>query len=307
MQNLPKARLQLIITMIIFGTVGIFKSYITLPAGMIALARGAIGALFLLAILLFGKRKPNLSAIRKNLPLLVVSGGCIGLNWALLFKAIDLSSVPTATLCYYMAPLFVVTASPIVLKERLTVKKTACVLVALCGMVFVSGCFREGLPTQNKALGILCGLGAAILYAAVIFMNKKITDITANDKTIIQLAAAAAVMVPYCCLFESREQYVFSAQNSILTLILGILHTGIAYVLYFGALKKLPAQTTAILSYTDPVVALLLSTVIALLSGTALPDIYTFIGAVFILGASVCSETTFRKKGKGDLQYENEV
>ena len=142
------ALLPLIGAMGIFGTIGIFVRYIPLPSGFIALSRGIIGAVFLLLVMLVTRKGVNKEAIRKNLPLLLISGGCIGLNWVLLFESYRFTTVATATLCYYMAPLFVVMASPLLLKEKLTFKKTMCVLVALVGMVFVSGAYTQWSITQ---------------------------------------------------------------------------------------------------------------------------------------------------------------
>ncbi len=293
MKKTNAARIQLIATMALFGTIGIFKAYmVSIPSGMLALTRGIIGALFLLAVCLIGRKGISIAAIKKNLAPLLLSGAFIGLNWVLLFEAYEHTTVPTATLCYYMAPLFVVLASPLVLKEKLTLKKGICVIVALIGMVFVSGILQEGVHSPEEMWGILFGLGAAILYATVIFFNTKIKDISPYDKTIVQLAAAAIVMIPYCLLMERNEEIVLSPLNIALMLTIGILHTGIAYAVYFGSMQKLPAQTTAIFSYVDPVVAIILSILI-------LKDpfnIWSFIGAVLILGAALVSELPDRKK-----------
>lgn len=297
MQKTNTAKFQMIGAMAIFGTIGIFKKFIvSVPSGMVALTRGAVGALFLLAVCLIGKRKISISSIKKNLLPLILSGMFIGLNWVLLFEGFEYTTVPTATLCYYMAPLFVVLASPIVLKERLTIKKGLCVLVALLGMVFVSGIIQSGVPSSNDLLGILCSLGAAVLYATVILFNTKIKEISPYDKTIVQLAAAAVVMIPYCLLVEGNEPIVLSATNLILLAIVGIVHTGMSYALYFGAMGKLPAQTTAIFSYIDPIVAIVLSTCIL----REPFDIYSVIGAVLILGAAFVSEVPFSKRNNED-------
>ena len=69
-------------------------------------------------------------------------------------------------------------------------------------------------------------------------------------------------------------------------LVVGIIHTGIAYVLYFGSVQKMPSQTVAVLSYIDPVGAILLAWLI-LGEGMSLAEI---IGAILILGAALVSE-----------------
>ena len=173
------SKLRFISAMLIFGTIGLFVRYIELPSGMIACARGIIGTLVLLLCMLLMRKRPSGAAIRRNLPVLLVSGACIGFNWILLFEAYRYTTVSTATLCYYMAPIFVVLAAPIVLRERLTVRKLLCAAVALVGMVGVSGILDNGLPSLQDSRGILCGLGAAMLYATVMLLNKRLVAIDA--------------------------------------------------------------------------------------------------------------------------------
>lgn len=294
MNKTNTARLQLIGTMALFGTIGIFVRYIPLPSGIIALSRGAIGALFLLLIRLLSRRGISFAAIKKNAIPLLLSGVFIGLNWVLLFEAYRFTTVATATLCYYMAPLFVVLASPLVLKERLTLKKGVCVLIALIGMVFVSGILQTGIGSLSEMRGILLGIGAAVLYATVILFNTKIKDISAYDKTTVQLVAAACIMVPYCLIAERNADITFTALGTVLLLTVSILHTGIAYALYFGAMQSLPAQTTAIFSYIDPIVAIILSALVL----KEPFGITSAIGAALILGAACISELPVKEKEK---------
>lgn len=276
-----KARLQVIGAMVIFGTIGIFRRYIPLPSSLLALARGIIGAAFLLLI---NRRKPDLSAIRKNGLLLLLSGAALGANWILLFESYRYTSVATATLCYYMAPILLILVSPLLLKERLSGRKLLCVAVALAGMVPVSGILETGIDGDFR--GILFGLGAAALYASVMVLNKKITGVPAMDKTVTQLLSAAVVLLPYTLLTEDFGAVSFDPVALLMLLLVGIVHTGIAYWLYFGGMGQLPGQTVALLSYLDPVVAILLSAfVLAEQIG-----LWGYVGAAMILGAALVSE-----------------
>ena len=273
--------------MCIFGTISLFVRNIALGSGMIALARGVLGTVFLLGYFALRRQKPDLAAIRKNLGLLLLSGGVMGLNWALLFEAYRYTSVATATLCYYMQPVFLTLAAPFVLGERLSVKKGLCVLAALGGMALISGVPGGSMPQAGELRGIALGLGAAGLYACVILCNKKLREIGAFDKTIVQLLAAAVVMIPYCALTGERVTAQALAPVSLACLfVLGFFHTGFAYALYFGSMKALRAQTIAIFSYIDPVIAIVISVAIlhepfSLLSAA---------GAALILGAAFVSE-----------------
>ena len=284
------AKFKIITAMVTFGTIGVFVRYIPLPSSIIALVRGLLATFFLLAVMAAGKRRPDRTAIRRNLALLVISGGMIGFNWILLFEAYNYTSVAVATLCYYLAPVFVIIASPFVLGEKLTTRKTLCVIAALGGMVLVSGVIQNyvnGGNTEDLNLtGVLLGIGAGALYATIILMNKKLKDISSYDTTVMQLAAASIVLVPYCLLTVDVGALEVTPGSAVLLVVVGIVHTGIAYVLYFGSIKELPAQTVAIFSYIDPILAVLLS---ALLLKESM-DMLSILGAILILGATFVSE-----------------
>lgn len=249
-----------------------------------------LATIFLLAVMAAGKRRPDGTAIRRNLALLVISGGLIGFNWILLFEAYNYTSVAVATLCYYLAPVFVIIASPFVLGEKLTLRKTLCVAAALAGMVLVSGVIQNYVSVGNiedlSLTGVILGIGAGALYATIILMNKKLKDISSYDTTVVQLAAASIILVPYCLLTVDVRLLAVTPVSVVLLCIVGIVHTGIAYVLYFGSIKELPAQTVAIFSYIDPILAILLS---ALLLKENM-DMLSILGALLILGSTFVSE-----------------
>ena len=288
---MKKSKCMLLGAMSIFGTVGIFKTYIPMGAGMVAFARGVLGVLFLLLAMLVLRQKFDKSAIRENLKLLCLSGVAIGFNWVLLFESFDHTSVATATVCYYMAPLFLILASPLV-GERLSAKKLLCVGVALVGLVFVSGMMDGGSLSLSDLKGVGLALGAAALYATVMVLNKRLTPIPAYDKTVIQLTAASLVIVPYIFLTGSTDISAMTGLTWVLLLIVGFVHTGFAYTIYFGSMKDLEAHTIGIFSYLDPVIAVLLS---ALWLREPL-SLWGIAGTVLILGSALYSELPDRKK-----------
>lgn len=290
MKDTTKGKYMLITSMVLFGTVGIFRSFIPLSSALLACLRGLIGGVFLILLLVIRRKKPDFAAIKKNLLILLLSGAALGINWVLLFEAINYSGVATATLCYYLAPILILLVAPFVLKERLTVRKALCVAAALCGMVFVSGVLTDGF---SGLTGILFGLGAACLYATVVLLNKKISGLDSLDKTIVQLLVSAPVTFVYA--LYSKDGISFAACDVtaiVLIIIVGIVHTGVCYALYFGSANFLKAQTLAIFSYIDPVVAVLLS---ALFLHEPM-NIFSIVGAVLILGAALISELPERKR-----------
>ena len=286
------AKISLILAMVIFGTIGIFRKYIPLSSGIVACARGILGVAFLLTFIKFKKIRMDWAVIKKHLAILLLSGVLIGLNWVLLFESYRDTSVAVATLCYYMAPIFVMLISPFVLKEKLTVKKAVCIIVALAGMVFVSGVLDGGVTGVSELKGILFGLGAAAFYATVIMMNQKLREVPTYDKTIMQLGTAAVVLIPYILFAEDLSAVTLTPLIAVMLLIVGVVHTGIAYALYFASMNELKAQTVALFGYIDPIVAIILS---ALLLKEPM-TVYSAIGAVLVLGATMISELPERRK-----------
>lgn len=280
------AKLRMTAAMFIFGTIGLFVRWIPLPSSVIALARGSIGMVFLLMVMAMKKERISKDAVRKNLFWLLVSGLLLGFNWILLFESYRYTSVAVGTLCYYMAPILIILASPLVLHERLTLRKILCVLAALLGMVCISDILAEGIPSAGELKGIFLGLAAAVLYAAIVLCNKRIHGISAYDKTVFQLGISALTMLPYCLLTVDFGAYALETRSILMLLLVGIVHTGVTYYLYFGSMEFLPAQSVAVISYVDPVVAVL-SSVLILHEPMQLTE---GIGAVLILGAAAASE-----------------
>lgn len=283
---MKKEKSMLLLSMGIFGTIGLLRRGIPCSSGFLALTRAVIGAVFLLTLVLLKKQKPDFTAIRKNGLLLALSGAALGFNWIFLFESYNHTSVATATVCYYLAPVLVILLSPILFKEKLSRHQRISASAAMMGLIAVSGLPDTGLPGWGEWKGICFGLAAAVLYACVMILNKKLRSIGPYDKTISQLFLAAAVMLPYMLLTENPGQTDLSAQTLLLLLVAGIVHTGIAYWLYFGSMGALKAQTVALYSYLDPILAIFLSMVILKEPMTPMAAI----GSVLVLGSAFLSE-----------------
>ena len=293
MNAVIRAKRDLIFSVSVFGTIGIFVRWIGLPSSVIALVRGAVGAAFLLLLARFRHAPIDRAALRRRWQLLLLSAAMMSFNWITLFEAYRYTTVATATLCYYMAPIFVTLISPVLLRERLTARKLLCVFLALAGMVFVSGVPQSGLPGPSEAKGILLALCSAALYAGVILINKYLAGVPAYDHTLLQLACAAAVMIPYILLTEDLSAMSVTPLGAVLLLIVAVFHTGWCYALYFGSMTVLSAQTVALFSYIDPIVAILLS---ALLLREPL-GWSGILGAALVLGSTLVSELPVPGKG----------
>lgn len=283
-----KDKLSMISAMVIFGTIGILVKYINMPSGVIASFRGIVGAIIIFVFMLLRGKRINFTSVKSKLPVLLASGVAIGFNWILLFEAYKYTGIPTATVCYYVAPIIVVVASPFIFKDKLKAKQVVCVLMALIGVAAVSGVFQS--ESSTKLVGVLCGLGAALLYASVMIMNKFMGEVESYERTVIQLLTAGLVVLPYA--FLTMGEININKTSVILLIIVGVVHTGFAYLLYFGAMKNLKSKTVAILSYIDPASAIILSSVVF----TALPTIYELVGVVLIMTGAIWSETGKKRK-----------
>lgn len=279
-----RSMLMFIASMLIFGTIGVFRRFMPFSSAFLAFARGILGGLFLLFFVKLRKKGKPAKLPGKTAVWLAVSGAVMGINWMLLFEAYHYTTVGIATLCYYMEPTIVMLLSPLLFREKLTGKRILCAAVAILGMVLVSGVLG-GDGTGNPQ-GVLLGLGAAAFYSVVVIMNKKIVRIDAFQKTTIQLLSAGIVMIPYLLLSGGLAGSGTDAVAILLLLVVGLVHTGLAYILYFGSMDGLKAQSIAIFSYIDPVAALLFSALF-LREPLSLSGI---IGAVMIIGSAAVSE-----------------
>ncbi len=295
-KNNPGSLLMLTLSMLIFGTIGIFRRMLPLDSALIAFFRGLVGSVFLLPLFFRNRRKKPRPMDKKTAGKLMLSGALIGVNWLLLFEAYNHTSVSVATLCYYMAPTFVILGACMFFREAMTLKKALCAVGALAGMALVSGVVESGLPGKGELKGILLGLGAAGLYAAVVLLNKTVNKTDPYAKTVIQLACAAAVMLPYLLATGGFSGVQWTAGTVGLLLLVGVLHTGVSYALYFASMEGLRTQTVALFSYIDPVAALALSAIILHERLTPL----SLLGAALILGSAVIGELPQKQRSTTD-------
>lgn len=285
MKILKSARFMLILSMTIFGTLGLFVRNIPLASGELALYR-AIQAMLLIGVyLLITKQKIPFGQIKKEIPLLLFSGIAMGINWILLFESYKYTTVSVATLSYYFAPVIVTVACPILFKEKMTMKQWLCFGMSTLGIVMITG-IGDLSSSNTHLVGILFGLSAAVFYATVILLNKFIKNVAGIHRTFLQFVAAIIILVPYVALTSGVNLHVLDGAGWINLLIVGLVHTGITYCMYFSSLKELPGQKAAILSYIDPLVAVLVSVFILKEQMTA----WQVVGGLLILGFTLWNE-----------------
>lgn len=295
MKKLNDPRILLIASMAVFGTIGLFVRNIPLESGEIALYRAVLAAILIGLYLLVTKQKIPFKAIKKEIPLLLFSGMAMGINWILLFQAYKYTTVSVATLSYYFAPVIVTLVCPILFREKMTAKQWICFIMSTVGLVLITGIGDMG-EGNTHLMGILFGLGAAVFYATVILLNKFIKNVDGIHRTFLQFIAAIIILVPYVLLTDGINLSSLDMKGWANLLVVGLIHTGVTYCMYFSSLKELPGQKAAILSYIDPLVAVLVSVTI-LGEGMTLMQV---IGGALILGFTLWNEVSFGKNKKSN-------
>lgn len=284
MKKIMNPRLMLIASMTIFGTLGIFVRNIPVSSGELALYRAVLAALLIAVFLLLTKQRIPFANIKKEVPLLLASGVAMGINWILLFEAYKYTTVSVATLSYYFAPVIVTVVCPVLFKEKLTGKQIICFIMSTLGLVLITGIGDIG--SGNDFIGILFGLGAAVFYATVILLNKFIKNVEGIHRTFLQVLSAIVILVPYVIMTSGVTLGNLNGIGWVNLLIVGLIHTGVTYCMYFSSLKGLPGQKAAILSYIDPLVAVMISVTILGESMT----LWQMIGGILILGFTLWNE-----------------
>ena len=285
MKFLKNPRALIIIAMASFGTLGPFVRNIAVSSGELALYRAVMAAVLLAGYLAMTKQSLKLKQISRELPLLLISGMAMGINWILLFEAYKYTTVSVATLSYYFAPVLVTVACPLLFREKMGTKQWICFAMSTLGIALITG-IGDLSGGSSHLTGILFGLGAAVLYASVILLNKFIKGVAGIQRTFLQFLAAIVILIPYVAFSGGVTLQKLDGLGWVCLLIVGLFHTGITYCLYFSALKELPGQEAAILSYIDPLVAVLISVFVL---GEQM-TVVQIIGGMLILGFTLWNE-----------------
>lgn len=283
------SRFMLIASMIIFGTLGPFVRNIAVSSGELALYRAVLAALLIGVYLLATRQKIPFAHIKKEVPLLLASGAAMGINWILLFEAYRYTTVSAATLSYYFAPVIVTVVCPILFHEKLTGKQIVCFVMSTLGLVMITGIGNIG--GGRDFIGILFGLGAAVFYATVVLLNKFIKNVGGIHRTFLQFLSAIVVLIPYVLMTSGVTLGSLNGMGWGNLLIVGLIHTGVTYCMYFSSLKELPGQEAAILSYIDPLAAVLISVTIL---GETMTS-WQVTGGMLILGFTLWNEISPKK------------
>ena len=263
--------LYIILAMVTWGSIGLIVRFIDLSSQLIVFYRVLFAFLFLL-VLVKQSQELDLTKLFKNKILLLATGGALTVNWIFFFKAIKTTTIANATLAYYTAPIIATILSIFFLEENLTKQNLAALLLSFVGIVIISDISQLSLTGLE---GIGYGLLAAFFYALFMVLNKFFADVSARVLTLGQTGVAILILLPLVFNYSQPS----SQQSWLLLIVLGIIHTAGALVLYVKGLSLSKVQDVGVLSYIDPISAIVLA---ALFLGE-IPGLMTVLGGALIL------------------------
>ena len=243
---------EMIAAMLISGTIGWFVLVSGVSVIEVVFWRCVIGGLTLLLVCaVLGYLRLDLLTWAK-LGLAMLSGVAIVGNWLLLFESYSRASIAISTAVYNVQPFMLVMLAALFLGEKITVRKLAWLSVAFLGMLAIVTAHGDQPTGDDYLVGIALALGAAFLYAIAALIIKRLKEIPPHLMALIQVTTGAlllAPMVPWNSLPATPNAWA-----ALVTL--GVVHTGLMYVLLYGAIQKLPTAITGALSFIYPIAAI---------------------------------------------------
>jgi len=291
-----KSLLENIVSMVIYGTISLAVKNIAVSSGEIAFWRVSIALVALLTYKLIRREKLPLKQAKGDLLWLGLSGIAIGGDWILFFEAYKYTSVSVTTLSYYFCPVIVMVLSPIIFREHITARQWLCFIMASFGLVLIIGARTRG--SDSELIGIALGLAAALCYAIIILINKRIKNVSGINKTIFQFIAALLVLAVYVPFTSGFDVSGLDIKGLLCLGVLGLVHTAFAYSLYFTSIQNLTGQRVALLGYIDPLVAVVVSVLFLKESIT----LWQLVGGLMIIGFTVLNELGAPKADKATIR-----
>lgn len=287
-----RARMRYYMAMMLFGSIGLFVRRIPLPSLEIAFLRSLLGSVVLGALLLMMKKPFPKSVLKEEGWKLFLSGAFLGINWIFLFEAFKRTSITSATLAYYMGPVLFLLLSSFFLKERLTKIRIFTIGLAFLGLYILQG-DTVSIVVQDRE-GIIFGFVAAIFYCLVMLLGRSIHKVEGLHRTFLNLVVSLVVLSFYMLVTGAFQTMRIPEGSMIEILVVGVVHTGIGYALYFSSISQLEAQEVALVSYLDPLFAIVLS--VAFLSEPLTSNVV--LGGLLILGSSLLYEIYGRRENQ---------
>ncbi len=272
--------LSIVFAIILWSSLGIIIRLSGAPVIVLILYAALISAVLTGTGLLKPEYRRGMPKGRGLLPFLVL-GPLSLLNTFSFFYAYRYTSIANAVLTHYTAPIFVAFLAPVFLRERLTGRTLLAVGISTAGLWLLLGLsggefLEKALSGDRETGGILAGLLSGLAYAVLIIVFRVFSQ-NAHPvvMTFFQNSVITLVLLPF------KGMPAISISTILVVLVMGIVHSTIAPILYFRGMAKVTANRAAILGYLEPVCAIILGT---LFPGERM-GLQSIIGGAMILGS----------------------
>ncbi len=277
--------LKMVGAMVLAGSIGIFVVESGEPALTVVFYRCLIGGAALLIYCLFAKRNGFNQLTWRTLLMMSLSGVTMAANWVLFFMAYSHASISMVTTVYHVYPFVLLFASAAIFSEKISRRSIGWAICAFLGVVFVAQGKGQGAEMSLVGLGLT--MAAMICYAATLLITKHLADVPASLLSLVQLLVGAIVLLP---LMGAGGLGVDMGSWGLL-LAIGVIHTGLLYVLLYDAVQSLETSRVVILSFLYPLTALIFDVAVYAVR----PDTMQIIGLALITFAVLGEKLNFLK------------
>jgi len=263
--------LEMIITTAIWGSIPILAIFSDLPSPVFVFFRVFITSIFLIPVI---RKRVNLRNLINKYVFL--SGIFLALNWILLFYAVSIIQVSEAILLYYSGPIFAVLIMHF-LGERIGIDRYISIIIAFTGIFIIIN-----PTTLNISIGALIALASGIFYGLLAVASKMATGIV-NSKELVfyQTIISTIITSPFLLILR----FNLTLNNIVIVTIAALVNTLLALFLWYDALTKISVQLSSILSYLDPVFAMLFAFIFL----HQIPTLISLLGGILIIISGIFS------------------
>jgi drug/metabolite transporter (DMT)-like permease len=227
---------------------GLFAKWIQLPALHIIFGRSLVAFPILLGIACWTRSMSRI-LLNKDRWIVGSAGVLLMVHWVTFYMAIQVSTVFVGVVCFYSYVVMNVLLEPLVVSKRLSWVQWVQAVGVVLGVMIV---FWDASAMGNVGLGILYGLVSALSFSVRNILLRFIVNAYPSSWLMtLQVGIGVLILGPF-----SFSAFVTApVRDIIITVIAGVLITGLAHTLYMKSLRSLSATTVGIIASCQVVYA----------------------------------------------------